>query len=76
MCVCVRTGRYIGRCVGRGGVVEDLRGLLLEVRLWGTDLLVLLMQWMLLQGERRVLQRQSHLLLLQREQLLTIRGLR
>ena len=55
MCMCVRTGWYIGRCVGRGGVAEDLRVLLLEVHLWGRNLLVMLLQWLLLLGEWRVL---------------------
>ena len=69
----------MGMCLGalgRGGVVEDLRLLLLEVQLREMHLLVLLRQWMLLLWKWRVLRRQCHFLLLQRQQLLAVRGLR
>jgi len=69
----------MGMCLGalgRGGVVEDLRLLLLEVQLREMHLLVLLRQWMLLLRKWRVLRRQCHFLLLQRQQLLAVRGLR
>ena len=53
-----------------------LRLLLLEVQLREMHLLVLLRQWMLLLRKWRVLRRQCHFLLLQRQQLLAVRGLR
>ena len=69
----------MGMCLGalgRGGVVEDLRLLRLGVQLREMHLLVLLRQWMLLLRKWRVLRRQCQFLVLQRQQLLAVRGLR